>query len=339
MKNYHQSKQRSSNQNPSIETSEKKLIPRIKDEIRLKGYSYSTEKNYIKWIVNFIKFHNLKHPNDLNENNVLDFLTHLVNVRKVAGSTQNQALCAILFLYRQVLGQKEFYVNDVIWSKKVRRIPVVLTVEEVRKILSISYGRTSLPMKLMYGSGLRVSECIRLRIMDINLEYRQLAIHNSKGKKSRTTLLPSSLVDEVRTQMDLVKKLHQRDLSNGFGSVPIPYSLNAKLPNAGKDFKWQYLFPSETISPDVRTGVKARFHISRDTIQRELSRLVVINGITKRVTSHTLRHSFATHLLQSGYDIRTVQELLGHDDVSTTMIYTHVLKFGGHAVKSPMDLI
>lgn len=316
-----------------------KLIPRVRNMIRLKGYSYSTEKNYVKWIIDFIRFHNLQHPSNLGESDVQSYLSFLVNSRKVAGSTQNQALCAILFLYRQVLDMKDFYVNDIIWSKKIRRVPTVLTQDEVKSILCSSTGKAALPLQLLYGSGLRISECIKLRVMDVDLEYRQLTIYNSKGKKSRSTLLPSSLIEPIRLQINKVFRIHQNDLKSGLGAVPLPNALKSKYPNSDKDFKWQFLFPSDVISTDIRTGLRTRFHISRDTVQRELFRLALANGINKRVTSHTLRHSFATHLLQAGYDIRTVQELLGHDDVATTMIYTHVLKLGGHAVKSPIDAL
>ena len=315
----------------------KKLIPGLRDEIRLKGYSYNTEKNYVKWVRNFVFFHNKTHPEKLDELDVTAFLTFLVNKRNVSPSTQNQALCAILFLYRQVLGRKDFYVHEVQWSKKSTRIPVVLSAAEVKRLLDVVHGKAALPLRLMYGSGMRVSECIRLRVQDLDLDYKQITVREGKGRKDRTTILPESLIGAMHQQIRRVGKIHQYDLRKGFGEVPLPYALRKKLPSASKELGWQYLFPSEKISRDVRSGRMARFHVSRETLHRELRQAVRIAGITKRVSSHTLRHSFATHLLQAGYDIRTVQELLGHNDVKTTMIYTHVLKTGGHAVKSPLD--
>lgn len=315
----------------------KKLIPRLRDEIRLKGYSYNTEKNYVKWVRDFIFFHNKTHPEKLEESDVTSFLTFLVNKRHVSPSTQNQALCAILFLYRQVLGHKDFYVHEVQWSKKSTRIPVVLSVAEVNRLFEIVHGKAALPLRLMYGSGMRVSECIRLRVQDLDLDYKQITVRDGKGRKDRTTVLPESLIGAIYQQIRRVEKIHQYDLRKGFGEVPLPYALRKKLPSASRELRWQYLFPSGKISRDVRTGRMARFHVTRETLHRALRQAVRIAGITKRVSTHTLRHSFATHLLQAGYDIRTVQELLGHNNVKTTMIYTHVLKTGGHAVKSPLD--
>ncbi|MEX0680130.1 MAG: integron integrase [Balneolales bacterium] len=309
----------------------------MRNEIRLKGYSYSTEKSYIKWAREFIFFHNKMHPGEMSEKEVKNFLTHLVNKRHVAPSTQNQALCALLFLYRDVLGQTDFYVNNVEWSKKHQHVPVVLSVNEVQNLLNAVQGRAELPLKLMYGTGLRISECIRLRIMDLDIEYKQLTVHSGKGLKDRTTVLPASLIQRLQQQIKNVHNLHRFDLKKGYGAVQLPHALQKKYPSANTEFRWQFLFPSHKIGRDPRTGRRSRFHISRETLHRELRQAVKIAGISKKVSSHTLRHSFATHLLKAGYDIRTVQELLGHNDVATTMIYTHVLKTGGHAVKSPLD--
>lgn len=314
-----------------------KLMVQIREKIRLKGYSYSTEKNYIKWIREYIFFHQKTHPLKLNEQNVRAFLNYLVTKRYVAPSTQNQALCAILFLYRQVLDMQNFYVEQVEWSKKTSRLPVVLSFEEVRKLLDLLQGKAKLPLKLMYGTGMRISECIRLRIMDIDTEYKQITIKDGKGKKDRTTVLPLSLLDGVEKQIQIVRKIHEMDVKKGFGAVSIPHALAKKYPNASTDFRWQFLFPSKKIGRDPQTGAQSRFHVSRETLHRELCQAVSLAGISKKVSSHTLRHSFATHLLQAGYDIRTVQELLGHNDVATTMIYTHVLKTSGLAVRSPLD--
>lgn len=314
-----------------------KLMELLRNEIRLKGYSLSTEKNYLKWTREFILFHKKTHPKRMGENEVKAFLTHLVNDRNVSPATQNQALCALIFLYRKLLGKEDFYVDDVQWSKKGRRIPVVLSMEEIQRILDVVQGKAALPLKLMYGTGLRVSECIRLRIQDLDIDYKQITVRDGKGRKDRTTMLPESLIESLKQQIRLTYKLHQFDLRNGYGAVELPHALVKKYPSACKDFRWQFLFPSGKIGRDPRSNRQSRFHISRETLHRELQRTVKFARISKKVTTHTLRHSFATHLLQIGYDIRTVQELLGHNDVATTMIYTHVLKTGGHAVKSPLD--
>ncbi len=314
-----------------------KILTRLRNKIRLKGYSYSTEKNYVKWVKEYIIFHRKTHPENLGEENVKEFLTYLVNQRRVSPSTQNQALCAIIFLYRNVLDNPEFYVDKVEWSKKTSRLPIVMSVNEVRSVLEMLQGNAALPLRLMYGAGLRVSECIRLRILDIDTEYKQLTVRNGKGKKDRTTVLPESLLEPVNQQIKRVENLHKRDLNRGFGAAPLPHALSKKYSNAATDLRWQFLFPSKKIGLDPQNGHEGRFHVSRETLHRELRLAVKLAGITKKVSTHTLRHSFATHLLQSGYDIRTVQELLGHNDVATTMIYTHVLKTSGHAVRSPLD--
>ncbi|MEX1011071.1 MAG: integron integrase [Balneolaceae bacterium] len=294
-----------------------KLLHELRDVIRLKGYSYNTEKNYIKWVREFIHYHGKTHPTEMGEMEVNIFLTYLVNKRHVAPSTQNQALCAILFLYRHVLGQSDFFVNDIHWSKKRKRIPVVLTTDEVYSLLGAVQGKALLPLKLMYGSGLRVSECINLRIIDLDIGYKQITVRDGKGRKDRTTMLPGSLMDSLTDQIRLVKRIHQYDLKNGFGAVQLPHALTKKYPSAATDFRWQFLFPSIKIGRNPRTGIRSRFHLSRETLSRALQKAVKIVGISKKVSSHTLRHSFATHLLQAGYDIRTVQELLGHKDVKT----------------------
>ncbi|MDG5767836.1 integron integrase [Balneolales bacterium ANBcel1] len=320
---------------PAVKTG---IIRQLRDRIRIKGYSYSTEKNYVKWVREFILFHKKIHPARLNEDKVKEFLTYLVNRRNVSPSTQNQALCAILFLYRQVMDETDFYVDEVEWSKKVSRLPVVLSAKEVRRVLDLIQGKAELPLKLMYGTGMRISECIRLRIKDIDTEYKQIMVRDGKGKKDRTTVLPESLLEGIKKQIVRVGKIHERDLRRGFGAVSLPHALAKKYPNAATEPGWQFLFPSQTIGRDPQTGNHSRFHISRETLHRELRQAVRLAGISKKVSSHTLRHSFATHLLQAGYDIRTVQELLGHNDVATTMIYTHVLKTSGLAVRSPLDV-
>jgi integron integrase len=314
-----------------------KLMIRLRNDIRRKGLSRNTEKSYVNWVLDYIRFHKKQHPDSLNEKHVTEYLDYLVNHRFVAPSTQNQALCAILFLYRNTLCKPDFYVNQVEWSKKPRRIPLVLSKEEVKSILNHLPAHDSLPIRLIYGSGLRVSEAIRLRIADIDFESAQLRICASKGKKDRITLFPQSLHQEVRNQILLVRKIHMSDRANGFGHAVLPYALHKKYPGASTNLNWQYLFPSNKISKDPRSGLLARHHVARTTLSRMLKQAVISSKIKKNITLHTLRHSFATHLLQNRYDIRTVQELLGHDNLKTTMIYTHVLKLGGFAVLSPLD--
>lgn len=316
-----------------------KLLDRVRNAIRIKGYSYSTEKNYVKWIRQYILYHQKQHPSNLDELHVRAFLNHLVNQLSVAPSTQNQALCALLFLYREVIGKKDFYINGLTWSKKPKRIPVVLTVREVENLFRFIKHKHDLPVRLLYGAGLRSSEVLRLRVGDIDFGHSQILVRNSKGKQDRFTLLPSALKADLEKQIEQVKKLHQRDLQRGYGHANLPYALHVKYPNASQEFTWQYVFPSRIIGTDPRSGKQVRHHMSPRILQRIVKEGVKKAGIPKRVTLHTLRHSFATHLLQSGYDIRTVQELLGHKDVSTTMIYTHVLNKGGLAVRSPIDQI
>lgn len=324
-------------QNSDYPQKKPKLLVSLRNKIRRKGLSYSTEKSYTQWTKQFIYFHNKSHPKDLDATHVQKFLDHLVNHRHVSPSTQNQALSAILFLYRHVLEQPDFFVDNIDWSKKPRRIPTVLSVDEVSRIFSLIDPRVQLPIKLMYGSGLRVSEVIRLRITDIDFEHCQLHIRYSKGKKDRFTIFPKSLFEEIQAQIQKVHRIHKRDLQNGLGHAPLPFALHNKYPGASKSLSWQFLFPSRSLVLDHNSNNTVRFHVSRSVLQRAFKDAVHKSGIRKRVTLHVLRHSFATHLLQNNYDIRTVQELLGHENVSTTMIYTHVIKLGGFAVKSPLD--
>lgn len=314
-----------------------KLLDRVRNDIRRKGLSFSTEKTYVNWTLDFIKFHNKQHPKSLSSDDVTQYLNYLVNRRHVAPSTQNQALCAILFLYRNTLNQPDFYIDKIDWSKKPRRIPLVLSQPEIKKLLSHIPPSDQLPIRLIYGSGLRVSEAIRLRITDIDFEHAELRICDAKGKKDRITIFPQSLHDDVQKQIQRVHKIHKFDLNNGHGHAELPHALHKKYPGASVSFNWQYLFPSSRVGIDPRSGNTARHHVSRTTLSRSLKEALHASNITKNVTLHTLRHSFATHLLQNKYDIRTVQEILGHDSVNTTMIYTHVLKLGGYAVRSPLD--
>ena len=316
-----------------------KLLDQVRNAIRIKGYSYSTEKNYVKWIRQYILFHQKQHPENMDESHVREFLHHLINQLTVAPSTQNQALCALLFLYREVIKKKNFYINDLVWSKKPKKIPVVLTVDEVDSLFRYIQHKHDLPVRLLYGAGLRCSEVLRLRVGDIDFGHNQILVRNSKGKQDRFTLLPSALKTDLDKQIDRVKNLHQRDIRRGYGHTYLPYALHIKYPNASQELIWQYVFPSRIIGTDPRSGKQVRHHMSPRILQRIVKEGVKKAEIRKKVTLHTLRHSFATHLLQSGYDIRTVQELLGHKDVSTTMIYTHVLNKGGLAVRSPIDQI
>jgi len=309
----------------------------MRDEIRSRHYSLRTEQSYIQWVRRFIFFHNKRHPKDMGEEEVSLFLTNLAVERKVAASTQNQALSALLFLYKHVLNQKLEWLDGVVRAKRPRRLPVVLTQTEIGSILGHMKGVNGLITNLIYGTGMRKMECLRLRVTDIDFEYKQIHVRSGKGDKDRITLLPECLASKLRLQLETTETLHKKDIEEGYGEVELPYALERKYPNAGWEWKWQYVFPSTRRSVDPRTGVIRRHHWYDTNVSRALKQAVYSLRINKRVGVHTLRHSFATHLLENGYDIRTVQELLGHKDVSTTMIYTHVLNKGGRGVCSPLD--
>lgn len=313
------------------------LLERVREEIRRRNYSFRTEKSYIRWIVRFIKFNKLVHPNDMDEEEVVDFLNWLANERDVAASTQNQALCAIVFLYKQVLDQPLGSFDNLQRAKEPERLPVVLSPKEANKIIAKVEGDARLMVELLYGSGLRQSECLRLRVKDIDFEYSQVWVRDGKGQKDRTTVLPVVTKDKLKEQIQRVKLIHKRDLQKGFGKVVLPKALSRKYPELEKSFGWQYLFPSNKRAEDPRSGIKQRYHKSSSYLHKAIKDALRKTDVIKKVSSHTFRHSFATHLLQDGYDIRTVQELLGHKNVGTTMIYTHVLKKGGRGVKSPID--
>jgi len=314
-----------------------RLLDQVRDAIRLKHYSIRTEQSYIGWIRRFILFHDKRHPRDMGGDEVTRFLTHLAVQGKVAAATQNQALNAILFLYREVLKIELPWLDGIERAKKPMRLPAVLTRDEVKRLLAQLEGTHWLMASLLYGGGLRLMECVRLRVKDVDFHYRQLLIRDAKGQKDRVTMLPDSLIEPLRTHLARVRQLHQQDLGEGYGRVYLPYALDRKYPNAGREWGWQYVFPSIRRSADPRSGIERRHHISEDALQRAIKSAVRAAQILKPASSHTLRHSFATHLLEAGYDIRTVQELLGHSDVSTTMIYTHVLNRGGRGVMSPLD--
>jgi integron integrase len=315
----------------------KKLLDRVSDVIRVKHYSFSTEKTYVQWIRRYILFHNKRHPSELGGIELNEFLTHLAVNENVAASTQNQALCAILFLYKEVLHQELDLHLDSVRAKRPQNLPTVMTVNEVLAVLQNLSGVYQLVSKLLYGSGLRLNEALQLRIKDIDFAQQQITIHDSKGMRSRMTMLPQSIIEEIQVHLQSVKHLHNQDLAKGYGSVYLPFALERKYPNADRQWIWQYVFPSSQISKDPRSSIMRRHHLHETGLQKAIKQSVKTVGIQKRVSCHTFRHSFATHLLQNGYDIRTVQELLGHRDVKTTMIYTHVLNRGGRGVVSPMD--
>jgi integron integrase len=314
-----------------------KLLDKVRQRIRLKGYSIRTEKSYVEWIRRFILFHDKRHPKEMGKKEIESFLSHLVLQRNVAPSTQNQAFNAILFLFDQVLEMGMPENIQSIRSKKPVRVPTVMTLEETRKVIAAMNGVHQLMAKAMYGCGLCVLECLRLRVKDIDFSLNQIVVRDGKGKKDRITVLPEGIKPDIEAHLKWVQRIHQQDLRVGYGRVYLPYALAKKYPNADKQWGWQYVFPSKTLSDDPRSGIKRRHHMHESSIRKAIHQAAKISEIIKPISCHTLRHSFATHLLMDGYDIRTVQELLGHKDVSTTMIYTHVLNRGGRGVVSPLD--
>jgi integron integrase len=309
----------------------------VRDAIRLKHYSLHTEQAYVTWIKRYIFFHDKRHPKDMGGAEIEAFLTHLAVHQKVAASTQNQALSALLFLYRDVLRQSLDRPIDAIRARKPKRLPTVLTKEEALRVIGYVSGPYELMAKLLYGTGLRLMKCLRLRVKDIDFAQHQIVVRDGKGMEARVTMLPASLAVSLQEHLARVKPLHAKDLTTGYGSAYLPFALERKYPRAGRLWIWQYVFPSNRLSRDPRTATVRRHHASESGLQRAVSQAGRSAELTKRVSCHTFRHSFATHLLQQGYDIRTVQELLGHKDVKTTMIYTHVLNRGRLAVRSPLD--
>ncbi len=316
---------------------EPKLLDQVRDMIRLKHYSIRTEQAYLGWIRRFILFHHKRHPKEMGKTEIEAFLTHLAVQKNVAASTQNQAMNAILFLYRHVLKQDLGWLEDVTRATRPARLPVVLTVPEVQSVLARLDGQHWVMASLLYGSGLRLMECLRLRVKDLELTRRELIVRDGKGSKDRITLLPDKLIQPLQIQLERVKALHQQDLQQGCGAVYLPDTLEREYPNANREWAWQYVFLADKRSIDPRSGVERRHHRGETALQQAIRNAVRQAGIDKPANCHTLRHSFATHLLANGYDIRTVQELLGHKDVRTTMIYTHVLNRGGKGVRSPLD--
>ena len=314
-----------------------RLLDRLREAIRLRHYSIRTEDAYADWARRFILFHGKRHPLDLGAADVTAFLTYLAVERNVAPSTQSQAKSALLFLYRVVLEVKLPWLDEIVAAKDRRRLPVVLTPSEARRMLNELSGTMGLVASLLYGTGMRLLEGLRLRVKDVEFERREILVRDGKGAKDRVTVLPENLILPLQAQMSRTKALHDRDLAAGFGEVWLPHALALKYPGAPRAWGWQWVFPSTLKSVDPRTGVVRRHHLNEASIQKAVAGAARRACIDKPCSPHVLRHSFATHLLQSGYDIRTVQELLGHSDVSTTMIYTHVLNRGGRGVRSPFD--
>jgi integron integrase len=323
------------------DTKPPKLLDRVRATMRLNRYSSHTETAYIDWIKRYIRFHGVRHPQEMGAEEVKAFLGHLATEINVAASTQNQAFSALLFLYQEVLKQRLPWIDDIVRSKRPKKVPVVLTQQEARQVLSRMTGTPRLMAHLLYGSGLRLMECVRLRVKDVDLGYLQITLRDAKGGRDRRTMVPVFLVEALRKQIAKVAELHREDLSAGAGEVNLPFALARKYPNAARELGWQYLFAASrrTIATDPITGRtwEQRHHIEESVLQRAVKTAVREAGINKPASCHTFRHSFATHLLENGYDIRSVQELLGHKDVSTTMIYTHVLNRPGLGVRSPLD--
>lgn len=316
-----------------------RLLRRVRDAIRSRHYSPRTEKAYVFWIRKFIFFNGIKHPAEMGAPEVRSFLSSLATQGKVSASTQNQAFSALLFLYRVVLGRELAGLDETVRAKLPVRLPVVLSRDEVNAILRHLRGTTWLMASLMYGSGLRLLECCRLRVKDVDLARGEITVRDGKGRKDRVTVVPGSLVAPLSTHLQRVKQVHDLDLQAGAGCVALPDALERKYPNADRTWGWQWIFPATRILVDPARGRRYRHHLHETVLQRAMTSAVRAAGITKPATCHTLRHCFATHLLESGYDIRTIQELLGHSDVNTTMIYTHVLNRGGRGVRSPLDIL
>lgn len=314
-----------------------RLLDQVRDTLRSRGYSPRTAKAYCGWVRRYVVHHQRQHPDLLDASHVSAFLSHLATQRNVSASTQNQAAAALLFLYTEVLGRPLAAFDGVVRAKRPVRLPVVLSHAEVAAVLARLEGRPWLMASLLYGAGLRLTECISLRVQDVDLHRHEIVVRRAKGKKDRVTMLPITLVEPLTGHLVAVRAQHEADLRAGLGSVELPDALLQKYPNADREWGWQWVFPAERHYTERVTGERRRHHTHPSTLQREIHRASLEAGLVKRVGAHTLRHSFATHLLEAGYDIRTNQELLGHHDVSTTMIYTHVLNRGGRGVTSPLD--
>ena len=316
---------------------EPKLLDRMRALLRTRHYSIRTEDTYVQWARRYILFHDKKHPSMMGAPEINEFLSWLAVERNVAASTQNQALSGILFLYREVLGEEVPWMNDLVRARRTARVPVVLTRDEVRRLLGAMTGTPHLVARLIYGTGMRVLEALRLRVKDLDFQSSEVTVRAGKGNKDRATPLPRVLAGALRHHLERVRALHDRDLAEGFGRVWMPDALARKYPHADRSWGWQWVFPSAQRSVDPRSGIELRHHLGEHLVQRAVQGAARSTGIARPATPHTLRHSFATHLLQSGHDIRTVQELMGHASVKTTMIYTHVLGLGASGVMSPLD--
>lgn len=317
----------------------RRLLDQVRDAVRVRGYSLSTERTYVLWARQFILHHGKRHPRDMGAAEVQAFLTHLATARHVSSSTQNQARAALLFLYGQVLEIKLPWLSDMVRAKPRQRVPTVLSQPEVVRLLRNVTGIEGTLIRLLYGTGMRLMEALRLRVKDVDFDRREITIRDAKGGKDRRVMLPDAQRDELHQIRDERRRWHDHDLATGYADVDLPDALDRKYPNARREFAWQYLVASPTYSTDPRSGVYRRHHLHEDRIGRELKRACKAARIDKHCSAHTLRHSFATHLLERGQDIRTVQELLGHADVSTTMIYTHVVNRGGNGTRSPLDTL
>jgi integron integrase len=325
---------------PSAPAGSLRLLDAVRMRVRARHYSLRTEEAYVGWIRRFVVFHGKRHPRELGEPEINAFLTHLAVREKVASSTQSQALAALLFLYRHVLEIPFPRLESLIRAKRPRRLPVVLTRDEVRTVLDRLDGAPKLVATLLYGGGLRLLEALRLRVKDVDFARGQITVRDGKGSKDRVTMLPSAIREPLLDHLGRVRELHRADLAVGFGAVLMPYALDRKYPGAAKEWGWQWVFPAASLGRDPRSRELRRHHVHESVIQKAVKQAVRAGGVDKPASCHTLRHSFATHLLESGYDIRTIQDLLGHKDVSTTMIYTHVLNRGGvRGVRSPADVL
>ena len=322
---------------PTEDQKSPKLLDVVRAKLRLKHYSIRTEEAYVDWIRRFIIFHKKRHPKEMGIPEIEAFLTHLAVNANVAASTQNQAFSALIFLYREVLGIELDGRIDAMRAKKPQRLPTVLTQDEVRRVIANLDGIHRLIVQILYGSGLRILECLRLRVKDLDFARYEITVRQGKGAKDRRTMLPRSLAAPLQAHLDTVRSLYEAGLRDGLCNVYLPFALAQKYPTAPREWLWQYVFPAASHSKDPRTGLIRRHHLDEGAVQKTVRHAAQQTNIAKHVTCHTFRHSFATHLLENGYDIRTVQELLGHNDVSTTMIYTHVLNRGGLAVRSPLD--
>lgn len=313
------------------------ILEQLRDRLRAKHYSIRTEQAYIQWVKRFIVFHNKRHPSNMGKPEIEAFLTWLATEKNMAAASQNQAASALIFFYKEIMNYPLSELEDVLRAKETTRLPTVLSVLETQKILEQMTGLAGLMTQLLYGTGMRLMECVRLRIKDIDFENHTITIRNGKGNKDRVTILPSSLTSPLKSHLEVVKQNHGLDIQKGYGKVYLPDALERKYPYANQELGWQYVFPAAKLSMDPRSELIRRHHIDEKMLQRYVKQAAITAKVYKPVTPHTFRHSFATHLLQSGYDIRTVQELLGHSDVRTTMIYTHVLNKGGKGVISPLD--